>query len=446
MKKTSQYLKEVRKQYENYPYPHRNPNDEKKRLIGYDNQSIYLINHYCFNGSINLSPKGMGTTFRILIAGGGTGDAAIYYAEVLSNLNAEIVYVDMSKASSKIAKQRAKIRQLTNITWIHNSILNITADDLGKFDYIDCSGVLHHLSSPTDGLNGLKSLLKPDGAMNIMVYAQYGRTGVYQMQELMRRINTNEEDLQVQVDTTKSIISALPTSNWFEKSKELFTNDTNNDNGIFDLLLHTQDRAYTVPQLYEWIEEVCGFNIIEFTGSGIESKMGYHPRIYIKDEKNLSKIKTLPLIEQKAIAELLSGAMIKHSCFISMKKDTVASCSDRTLIPYIHGINNSGKEIADIIVAQPGLAITFTIANQGSISLVPTIHTEKIFRLLDGKRSIQEIIDKIDSPSEEVFKEFESIFNHLFDLHILLLKSKKFPKIRTITEAQTRVSNIYKNN
>lgn len=443
MNKNSDYLQSVRNQYENYPYPTRNPDDEKKRLMSYDNQSIYLINHYCFNGAMNLSPKGIGTTFRILIAGGGTGDAAIYYAEVLKNLNAEIIYLDISKASSKIAKQRAKIRQLTNIKWVHNSILDIPNIDIGEFDYIDCSGVLHHLSLPRDGLNALKSVLKDDGAMNIMVYAQYGRTGVYQMQDLMRRINIGEENLQVQVDTTKSILSALPTSNWFEKSKELFANDTNNDNGIFDLLLHSQDRAYTIPQLYNWIEDECELKILEFTGSGVESKVGYNPKIYIKDSELLSKILSLSLLEQKAISELLSGTMIKHSCFVNQKKDSIAKCSNLNLVPYIHGINNSGKEIADIIKNQPGLSITFTIANQGSISLVPTQNAEQIFRLIDGNRSIQEIFDKIEVSNEELFKEFESIFNHLFDLHILLLKSKKFPKIRNVQEAQERVSKIY---
>lgn len=443
MNDQSEYLKTVRNQYENYPYPDRNPNDEKRRLMSYDNQSLYLINHYCFNGSMKLSPKGMGSTFRILIAGGGTGDAAIYYAEVLNNLNAEIVYLDMSQASTKIAKQRAKIRQLSNITWVHNSILDIPNINIGKFDYIDCSGVLHHLTAPNAGLNALKSILKDDGAMNIMVYAQYGRTGIYQMQELLRKVNTNEENLQVQVDTTKSILTSLPTSNWFEKSKENFVNDTNNDNGIFDLLLHSQDRAYTIPQLYHWVEDECKLQIIEFTGSGVESKIGYNPKIYIKDPNLLAKIKNLPIIEQKAISELLSGAMIKHSCFVSKKIDTIASYTDMTLVPYIHGINNSGKEIADIIKEQPGLAITFTIANQGSVSLVPTQYTEQLFRLIDGNRSIQEIFDKIEVPNEELFKEFESIFNHLFDLHILLLKSKKFPMVRSVQEAQERVNKIY---
>ena len=445
MKKSSNYLKEVKKQYEDYPYPQRNPNDEKKRLLSYEHEHINLINHYCFNGEIPLHVKGNGETFRILIAGGGTGDAAIYFAEVLHDLNVEIVYIDMSKSSMKIAKERANIRQLKNIKWINNSLLEISNIGIGEFDYINCSGVLHHLESPTDGLNALKSVLKDNGAMGIMVYAKYGRTGVYQMQELMRKINLHEENFQTQVDNTKTVLSALPTTNWFQRDKESFALDTNNDNGIYDLLLHSQDRAYTVPELYDWVENKCKLNIIEFTGYGVESKMGYNPKVYIKDSILLSKINTFSIIEQKSISELLSGNIKKHTFFIS-KHDltkTIASIKNTDLIPYFNTLEINGKEVADIIESQPGLSINFNIANLGSLNLNPTKYTKEIFRLLDGKRSIKEIFEKIEAGFDELLHEFENIFNQLFDLNIILLKSKSTPRIKTLTEAQNRIKKIY---
>jgi len=440
----SNYLKDVRLQYEEYPYPERDPNNEKNYLISYENQTPELINHFCFNGLMPLSLKGQGDIFRILIAGGGTGDAAIYYAEILSNMNVEVTYLDMSKSSTKIAKQRAKIRQLKNLKWIHDSILELPTMNLEKFNYIDCSGVLHHLVSPKDGLNALKSVLHDDGALNIMVYAQYGRTSIYQMQNLMRMINSTENNLQIEVDNTKSIISSLPNTNLFYKDKELFTNDINNDIGIYDLLLHTQDRAYTIPQLYNWVEEECNLNIIEFGGTGIESKMGYNPKIYIKDTNLLEKIMQKPLIEQKAIAELLSSTIKKHTFFVTKhKEDTIASYKNEDLVPYLHGINTTGKEVADVIKSQPGMTITFTIDIQGSVGFIPMKSTENIFRLMDGKRSIKEIFEKIDIPNEELSLEFESLYLTLFDLNIILLKSKKFPIIKTVKDAQERINKIY---
>ena len=50
-------------------------------------------------------------------------------------------------------------------------------------DLIVCTGVLHHLADPDAGLRALRSVLKPDGAMYLMVYASYGRTGVYMFRD-----------------------------------------------------------------------------------------------------------------------------------------------------------------------------------------------------------------------------------------------------------------------
>jgi hypothetical protein len=35
--------------------------------------------------------------------------------------------------------------------------------------------------------------------------------------------------------------------------------DNATDAGVYDSLLHSQDRAYTVPQLYEWLADGHGF-------------------------------------------------------------------------------------------------------------------------------------------------------------------------------------------
>src|SRR4051812_4976526 len=93
-KKFKKDLKQVQDQYLDYPYPARNPEDEKIRLLALQGDSLVEINHYLFNGRQDFSEN-----FRILVAGGGTGDAAIYHGEQLRNTNAQIIYLDFSKAS-----------------------------------------------------------------------------------------------------------------------------------------------------------------------------------------------------------------------------------------------------------------------------------------------------------------------------------------------------------
>ena len=62
-------------------------------------------------------------------------------------------------------------------------------DELGeRFDHVVCTGVLHHLADPALGLRALREVLAPGGAMTLMVYARYGRTGVYLFQDYCRRL------------------------------------------------------------------------------------------------------------------------------------------------------------------------------------------------------------------------------------------------------------------
>ena len=56
--------------------------------------------------------------------------------------NAQVVHLDMSTASIALARQRAELRGLHNIEWVHESLLNLPRLGLGKFDYIHCSGVM----------------------------------------------------------------------------------------------------------------------------------------------------------------------------------------------------------------------------------------------------------------------------------------------------------------
>src|ERR1700688_2318211 len=105
----------VRAQYESYPYPPRDPRDEAKRLITGSPSHPLEIDHYVFAGRRDWAPP-----FRALIAGGGTGDATIMLAQAMADRGcpAEIVYLDLSEASRRIAEARAAQRRLGNIRFV----------------------------------------------------------------------------------------------------------------------------------------------------------------------------------------------------------------------------------------------------------------------------------------------------------------------------------------
>jgi hypothetical protein len=74
----------VQSQYESYPYPERDPADEKTRLIAGSPSSLHELNHYVFGGARDLTKP-----LRALVAGGGTGDAAIMLAQHMQDAAAE---------------------------------------------------------------------------------------------------------------------------------------------------------------------------------------------------------------------------------------------------------------------------------------------------------------------------------------------------------------------
>ena len=254
----------VRAQYEQLPYPPRNPADERHRLIPTVGDDLAELNHYCFKGKQSFRDG-----FRCLVAGGGTGDSAIYLAEQLRHTNAEIVYLDMTEASRRVAEARAQVRGLRNIRWVTASLLDVPTLGLGMFDYINCSGVLHHLPEPKDGLRSLAGVLRDDGAIFLMLYARYGRRGVYDIQRILRTIAPQSEPATVRIARARALLDALPPGNYFRRSLEAWESeiavDGYGDAGLYDLLLHSQDRAYDIAAIYDLLH-AAGLTLIDFTG------------------------------------------------------------------------------------------------------------------------------------------------------------------------------------
>ena len=414
--KSRSYLGRVREQYENYPYPRRNPKDELKRLQLTSLDQLPLINHYCFGGR-----EGFGNA-KILVAGGGTGDAAIYLAEQLRHTRSSVTYLDISRASMKIAKKRAKFRKLKNINWVQGSLLDLPKSGLGKFRYINCTGVLHHLEDPTEGLKALKLVLENDGALGLMVYGKYGRTGIYQMQELMRLVNKNEDDIQKQIENTESVLKTLPETNWFKRGEELAVDHRKDgDIGVYDLFLHSQDRAYSIPELHEWLDS-CG---MKFTGFSFEN-IKYQPGEYIDDRELLQKISAKPEVEQQAIAELVSGAMVKHTFYCSPAEKAPPDINDDEMVPFLWGGKTNHTEISQQLNREPAEPVEF-VSLYLTINFTPSEYSEPVFRHMDGRKTIAQIVQAVSeeqgaSEREAVRKEIHAIYAALNRLNLMFLK------------------------
>ena len=437
---SSNYLRTVRAQYEDYPYPHRDPAEERQRLLVTSLDSIAKISHFCFRGSRDLRQAS-----RILVAGGGTGDAIIYLAEQLRRSDSELVYIDMSAASMTVAQQRAEMRGLKNISWVHGSLLDLADIQVGEFDYINSSGVLHHLADPSAGLEALKSVLKPDGSLGLMVYAQYGRTSIYQIQELMRLINADESDMEKQVSNTRSVLNTLPDTNWFKRNAAIWMDEIARygDIAIFDLFLHTQDRAYTVPELYEWLGN-AGLNLLAWAGSP-GSAMRYDPLPHISDAGVRDRIACMPTQQQEAIAELLDGGIRKHVVYASGQGNTTADPTDLDNIPFFTVSMAVGEEAYQGLKGSNDRPFQLRSPNSSlMVSVTPDRLTKYILRYFDGQRSLAEIFNRVrtdpdlvsgDPPEDAILlRSFQGLYDAFCPVDMMFLRNKRVPPYKSPEE------------
>ena len=426
------YLSSVRSQYEALPYPPRDPQDEKRRLLGTWHDSLGLINHYCFAGRC-----AFGGDFRTLVAGGGTGDSAIFLAEQLDARGGEVVYLDISTASMEIAKARAAARGLKNIRWLHASILDLPRLGLGVFDYINCSGVLHHLEDPQLGLDALATALKPGGAMMIMVYGQIGRTANYQLKELLRRINGENTDAAARIDHAKRLLQGLPAGNWFHHCQTWFASDLAADAGLYDLLLHSQDRAYTVPELYRWVE-ASGLHIASLMSP---CRAAYLPGTYISDPILLARLAGLDLLAQQAACELLAGNLVRHFVYCGSGDPRIARLNELDNVPFMHPQHSD--TVFDALYANPAQPVVLDTAHGIRIQMRPGRYSLDIFQYLDGARSLREIFglvredraaagEKLDD--NVLFADFASPYEQLNAVDLLLLRHRSVPAFPALAE------------
>jgi len=302
----------VRLQYEKYPYPDFDPDWDKPQLLVSGHLS--LMCELIWGGK--KSPRHL----RVLDAGCGTGSALV--AMAMSYPETDIVAVDFSETSINKAENLAHQYNTKNIRFFTLPIEQIEELKL-QFDFVSASGVLHHLANPAAGLKAIGNVLDPQGAVSIMVYGKYGRTGIYMLQNALKQIKKAldpvNEDQALPTDTIPFAHQlALNIPPWHpmktrSKGREI---QEGKDAGIVDLLLHANDIPFDVPAVYKMCED-ADMKFHRWLFPIIYNVDNFFNDPYIQNQ--ISKT-VLPHPQQEEIAELAHGCNSKHS-FIAVKKE-----------------------------------------------------------------------------------------------------------------------------
>ena len=237
----------------------------------------------------------------VLVAGCGTTQAAKY---AIRWPRASITGIDVSESSLRHADALKQKHGLDNLQLRALPIERVS--ELGcRFDHVVCTGVLHHLREPDVALAALKEVLTPDGAIHLMVYAPYGRAGIYLLQDYCRRIGVRPTAEEIE-DLVGSL-HALPQDHPFAALLR-HAPDLQHRAGLADALLHPYDRAYSVPELLAFLGR-AGLRFGRFLRQapylpqcGAPASSPHRPRLA-----------RLPPEEQYAALELFRGTMVRHS-------------------------------------------------------------------------------------------------------------------------------------
>jgi SAM-dependent methyltransferase len=238
---------------------------------------------------------------QVMVAGCGTSQAARH---ALRRPDSHVVGIDISAASISHTDALKRQHGLSNLELARLPVERVR--ELGRsFDLIVCTGVLHHLPDPAEGLSALREVLAPDGAIHLMVYGTYGRVGLAMLQEYCRRVGVGSSDLEIRdlANTLATLPRSHPLARLLGESPDFQHKDA-----LADALLNPQECTYNVPQLFAFLE-----------AEGLRFGRWVRQAPYLPGcgclaaTPHADRLAALPVREQYAALELFRGTMQRHS-------------------------------------------------------------------------------------------------------------------------------------
>lgn len=337
----------------------------------------------------------------VLVAGCGTWQAAKY---ALCHPSARVVAIDVSPTSLNHTESLKQKYNMTNLEARQLAIESVGELDR-QFDLIICTGVLHHLVDPDAGLRALRSVLRPDGAMYLMLYAPYGRAGVYMIQDYCRLlgIGTSKPEIEDLTGVLRSLPQLHPLISTFRGAREGLDADT-----LTDALLNPRERAYSVPELLDFIER----NDLKFARWYWQG--AYLPQCGVFSQTpHAAQTAALSERDQYSIMELWRGLMTSHSVVVHPSETSAenkVSFDDERYLQFVP------------IRMQWTICVEEKLPPDAAGALVNQTHVfhdlyvmldtpdKQLFDAIDGHRTIAEIIEQVPGSSKFAKRFFEKLW------------------------------------
>lgn len=147
--------------YEDAPFPNYEENETLHDIVNKGKNNSFLVK----------LKKEIGLGKCVIEVGCGTGQLSVFFAHGTNN---QCIGFDLTTASIKLGATFAANYNLNNLTFVNGSLFDTQFED-ESFDFVWCSGVLHHTGDPKGGFEHLVTKVKKGGYIIIGLYNTPGR-------------------------------------------------------------------------------------------------------------------------------------------------------------------------------------------------------------------------------------------------------------------------------
>jgi SAM-dependent methyltransferase len=388
----------IREFYTNHPYPPPLENLDRAREV-YRDENVVRAEYHLY-----WPHKKYRADLDVLVAGCGTWQSAKF---ALCHPEARVLGIDVSTTSLEHTETLKRKYDLANLE-TRQLPIESAAELNRSFDLIVCTGVLHHLADPEVGLRALRSALKQDGALYLMLYAPYGRVGVSMLQEYCRRLGVGTSPQEI--DDLTAVLKAMPQHHPL-LSMLRGARDAANAGALIDALLNPRDRTYSVAQLFDFLERN------DLTFGRWYWQAAYSPLCgAISATPHAHRLAALPERDQFALTELWRGLITNHD-FIAYRSDSnrddlQVRFDDQRHLRYVPIRRPWTICVQDRV--PPGVA--GALLNQTHLfdDLYVFIDAQEkaMFDAIDGRRSVGEIVETVGGESSHSSQFFDKLWWH----------------------------------
>ena len=366
-------------------------------------------------------------TAKIWVAGCGTNQAVF---TALKFPAATIIGSDVSKESLQLCRHAATALNLSNLELREESLNNVSYKD--QFDYVICTGVIHHNADPQATLAKLASALKPDGIMELMVYNHFHWIIPVALQRAVRIMCRSSEslnlDLDLELSTVKNILNNLPKHNLMVRTQSKLLRKS--EAALADTLMQPVLYNYTVESL-EQMADSCGLELLVPCLNQFDKALGNLSWNMRFEEPALRELyDSLPDTRRWQVTNLLSLHDGPQLWFYLQRKgsdrvrkterqiceeflDVVFARNRTTQCSFIRTEDGRYQRLSN--------AIPYPIA-------APNKEVERVYQAADGKTSMREIFERL---------EIETSFEVINDIRLKLTTSA-FPYLRSVPHAVSK--------